>query len=79
MVALIQRIRGFPNRIELSLQRQCIERIDSQTRKQLDAGIELAEGARERPALFFLRACDARRILDAPVRGHRLARPYRAL
>ena len=69
MVALIRRIRGFPNRIELSLQRQFIERIDSQARKQLDAGIELAEGAGERPPLVFLRACDARRILDAPAAG----------
>src|SRR4249920_3477940 len=49
-----------------------------QAEEQLNAVLQPAVGMEECLALVLIAAFDGGRILDAPVRGDRLARPHRA-
>src|SRR4029079_1666056 len=60
------------------LQRHAIELLEPEAGEDLNPGIQLAERMVERLALHRVCALYRRRILDAPVGGHRLTRPNRA-
>src|ERR1700734_2535090 len=66
------------DRVELFLQAQLIERAQRQADENSDAVGQHAERIGKRQAHFRLGAGGKRRIGDAPMRGHRLARPHRA-
>src|SRR4051812_2403308 len=54
-----------------------LQLVERQREEELDAPAKDSRRVAECRALLLLRAFDGCRVLDAPVRGHGLARPYR--
>jgi hypothetical protein len=66
------------NRRGRSNERQLVDAAQREVREHADAVLEIAEGGDEGGFLHDVRSFDRRRILDAPMSGHRLTWPHRA-
>lgn len=54
-----------------------VKLLEGQAREDLDAIVELKIRSTECISLFVFRSLDCGGVIDAPLSGHRLARPYR--
>src|SRR5687767_5174446 len=64
--------------VELFFESEITERFDRQASKQRDPRIQLGVRFEKRLPSLLLRSLHPCRIMNAPVRRHRLSRPYRA-
>src|SRR6266853_1828303 len=67
----------LPDRVELPLQRQLIERLEPQTREDLDTCVELPKRRSESLGFLLVGPFYFRRIVDTPMGRHGLSRPER--
>src|SRR5690349_14776185 len=70
--------RGLADRVQPALERELVQARDRQAGEDLDARVEVAVDALEVGEGLLLAADERGRVLDAPMRRHRLPRPDRA-